>query len=127
MKAWRLMMSLPQPVKGFLVVYLIAFAVVFVSVAVMSLTGQGTTNPVVQWGVGVLGLTAVILGLVLAFNFRGSARAYAAMMKAYKPMGVDYTASFFATPIAIRIFGALFAAIGISFAVTSAILAMSLS
>jgi hypothetical protein len=127
MKLWRSMMKLPQPLKGGLVAYLIAFAVVFVSVPASAVFTQGKLNPVMPWGMGALGLTVIVLGLMLAADLRGSARAYASMMKDYKPMGVDYSKSFFANPKFIRIFGAMFALIGIWFVVGSTIMASQIS
>ena len=121
MKLWRSMMKLPQPVKGGLVAYLSAFAVVFLSVPASVMFGQGKQNPVLPWGVAALGLTAIVLGVMLAADLRGSARAYAAMVKDYKPMGVDYSKPFFARPTFIRLFGAMFTLIGIAFLVSSTI------
>ena len=123
MKLWRSMMKLPQPVKGCLVAYMIVFAVVFLSVPATAFSGPGRLNPVMPWGMGVLGLTAVVLGLVLASDLRGSARAYASLLKDYNPMGVDYSKSFFANPKFVRIFGAMFAFVGIWFMVGGTIVA----
>ncbi|MFF1382944.1 hypothetical protein ACFVWT_05200 [Arthrobacter sp. NPDC058288] len=66
------------------------------------------------------------LGLVLAFDVRGSARAYASLVKDFKPMGVDYSKSFFANPKIIRFFGGMFAAVGVWFVVGSTIFASSI-
>ncbi|MCU1532253.1 MAG: hypothetical protein JWO49_1824 [Arthrobacter sp.] len=127
MKFWRSMMKLPQPLKGCLVAYLIAFAVVFVSVPASAISSQGKLNPVMPWGMGALGLTVVVLGVMLAADLRGSARAYALMLKDYRPMGVDYSKSFFANPKFVRVFGAMFAFIGIWFVVGSTIFASQMS
>jgi hypothetical protein len=127
MKLWRSMMKLPQPLKGGLVAYLIAFAVVFVSVPASAIFTQGKQNPLMPWGLAVLGLTVIVLGAMLAADIRGSARAYAAMIKDHKPMGVDYSKSFFANPTFIRIFGAMFALVGIGFLVGSTVFASRLS
>jgi hypothetical protein len=118
-KLWRSMMNLPQPIKGCVVVYLIVFALAFVSVPLLALTGQNDTVNVTPWTTGALGLSAVLFGLVLAFDVRGSARAYAAMMKDYKPMGVDYSHAIFSKPLFVRCFGGMFALVGIFFIVTS--------
>lgn len=123
MKFWRSMMKLPQPVKGCLVAYVIVFGVVFLSVPATAFSGPGHANPVMPWGMGALGLIAVVLGLVLASDLRGSARAYASLLKDYKPMGVDYSKSFFANPKFVRIFGAMFAFVGIWFMVGGTIVA----
>lgn len=53
MKLWRSMMALPQPVKGCLLFYLIAFGVAFVSIPAMAFAGQGQANAVVPWTMGV--------------------------------------------------------------------------
>jgi hypothetical protein len=42
-------------------------------------------------------------------------------------MGVDYSKSFFANPTFIRIFGAMFAFIGIGFVVSSTLVASQMS
>ncbi|MET1088002.1 MAG: hypothetical protein ABWY04_12920 [Arthrobacter sp.] len=127
MKLWRSMMGLPQPVKGCLVAYLIVFAAVFVSVPFLGLIGREQAGSVTPWTMGALGLSVVVLGLVLAFDVRGSARAYSEMMTDYKPMGVDYSKSFFANPKFIRFFGGMFAVVGIWFIVGSTIFASQLS
>lgn len=106
---------------------MIAFAVVFVSVPASSMFNQGKVSPLMPWGMGALGLTAIVLGVMLAVDLRGSARAYALMVKDHKPMGVDYSKSFFANPRFIRIFGAMFAFIGIGFVVGSTIMASQMS
>ena len=87
MKPWRSMMKLRQPVKGGLVAYLIAFAVVFVSVPASAIFTEGKQNPVMPWSLTALGLTAIVLGVMLAADLRGSTRAYASMIKDHKPMG----------------------------------------
>lgn len=119
MKLWRSMMGLPQPVKSCLVAYLIVFAAVFVSVPLLGLIGREQAGRVTPWTMGALGASAVVLGLVLVFDVRGSARAYAAMMKDYKPMGVDYSQSIFSKPLFIRFFGGMFALVGAWFIVGS--------
>jgi hypothetical protein len=119
MKLWRSMMNLPQPLRGCLVVYLIVFAAAFVSVPLTALAGEERAIMVVPWTMGALGLSALVLGLVLAFDVRGSARTYAALMKDYKPLGVDYSKSFFSKPLFIRFFGGMFALIGVGFVVAS--------
>jgi hypothetical protein len=59
--------------------------VVFVSVPASAMFSQGKLNPVLPWGMDAPGLTVIILGVMLAADLRGSARAYASMMKDYKP------------------------------------------
>jgi hypothetical protein len=127
MQLWRSMMKLPQPVKGCLVAYLIVFAVVFLSVPLLAIIGQEQAVNLAPWTMGALGLSAVALGLVLVFDVRGSARAYAAMTKDFKPLGIDYSKSFFANPTFIRIFGGMFAFMGAWFIVGSTIFASQVS
>jgi Na+/melibiose symporter-like transporter len=127
MKLWRSMMTLPQPVKGCLVAYLIVFAAVFVSVPLLALIGREQAGRAVPWTMGALGISVVVLGLVLVFDVRGSAEAYAAMMKDFKPMGIDYSQSFFSKPLFIRFFGGMFALVGVWFIVGSTIFASQMS
>lgn len=127
MKFWRAMMKLPQPVKGCLVAYVIAFAAAFVSVPASALLGQGRLNPLTPWLMAALGVTAIVLGVVLAANLRGSAVAYASLLKDYKPMGVDYSKSLFASPKFVRLFGAMFAFIGSWFVLGSTIFGSRMS
>ena len=123
MKLWRSMMALPQPVNGCLFAYFLAFGLAFVSIPVMSLAGRGQATAVVPWTMGALGASAVLLGLVLVTDIRGSARAYASMLKDFKPMGVDYSKSVFAKPAFVRVFGGLFALMGVWFVIASTIFA----
>lgn len=83
MKFWRSMMKLPQPVKGCLVACLITFAAAFVSVPAAALFGQDRLNPLTPWLMAALGLTAMVLGVVLAADLRGSAVAYASSSDCY--------------------------------------------
>jgi hypothetical protein len=125
MKFWRSMMNFPQPLKGCFIAYLVVFAAAFVSVPLMAFAGQNQPA-VMPWAMGALGLSAFLLGLVLVFDLRGSARAYAAMTKDFKPMGIDYSKSFFSKPLFIRFFGGMFALVGIWFIVGSSIVASQL-
>lgn len=117
MKFWRSVMQLPQPVKGCLMAYMIVFGVAFVSVPLMALAGKEHAVTVAPWTMGTLGLSALVLGLVLAFDVRGSARAYAMLTKDYKPLGIDYSQSMFSKPLFLRCFGGMFAFVGLWFIV----------
>jgi hypothetical protein len=127
MKLWRSTMKLPQPLKGCFAAFLIIFAVVFVSVPVSAIFSQGKPSPVVLWGMGTLGVVVIVLGVVLAADLRGSAGAYASLIKEYKPMGVDYSKSFMANPKFARISGVMFVLVGTWFIVGSTIMASALS
>jgi hypothetical protein len=116
-KFWRSMMQLPQPVKGCLMAYMIVFGAAFVSVPLMALAGKEQAVAVAPWTMGALGLSALVLGLVLAFDVRGSARAYATLTKDFKPLGIDYSQSMFSKPLFMRFFGGMFAFVGLWFIV----------
>jgi hypothetical protein len=92
--------ALPQPLRSLYFAYLIAFVVVFVSFPFH-------LGEVLRWAVTVVGVVALLLGLCFMTNFRGSAHAHAAAAKEYRPMGVDYSKSFMATPAFARLFGAM--------------------
>lgn len=124
MKFWRSIMKLPQPLKGGLVAYVIVFAVAFLSVPASAIFSPGNASPVTLWGIGALGVTAIVLGVMLAADLRGSADAYVSFIKDYKPMGVDYSKSFVANPKFVRIFGVMFIIVGILFVVNSTIIAL---
>lgn len=66
-----------------------------------------------------IGIVAVLLGLCLLLDLNGSARGAANAIKESKPMGVDYSKSFFATSAYARIFGALAVVVGTGFTVAS--------
>lgn len=121
MNLWRSMMKLPQPVKGCLVAFTVLFAVAFISLLFGPALGQEVTVGVTPWATGALGLCAIVLGVVLATDFRGSARAYASLVSEVKPLGVDYSKTFLSKPLFIRVFGGMFIVVGIGFIVGSLI------
>jgi hypothetical protein len=127
MKLWHSVMKLPQPLKGCFIAFLIAFAVAFLSIPASAIFNQGKASPVSFWGMGALGAVVIVLGGVLAANVRGSAGAYVSMLKDYKPMGVDYSKSFFANPKFVRVFGVMFVVIGVWFIVVSTMMASKVS
>jgi len=63
----------------------------------------------------------------LTADLRGSAGAYASLIKDYKPMGVDYSKSFLANATFARISGVMFVLVGIWFIVGSPIMASQMS
>jgi uncharacterized membrane protein YdcZ (DUF606 family) len=129
MKLWRSVMKLPQPLKGCFVAFLVAFAVAFVSIPATAIVNQGKPGPVpvTLWSMGTLGVVVIVMGVVLAANLRGSAGAYASLIKDYKPMGIDYSRSFMANPKFARISGVLFVVVGIWFIVGSTVMASQMS
>jgi hypothetical protein len=75
-------------------------------------------NPFI-WASGALGLVAILLGLSMLTNLNGSATAMSKYLKESKPMGVDYSGSFLASPAYARFFGGFFAFVGGMFVFTS--------
>ena len=131
MKLWRSVMKLPQPLKSCFVAFLAAFAVASASIPATAIVNQGKPGPVpvpvTLWSMGTLGVVVIVMGVVLAANLRGSAGAYASLIKDYKPMGVDYSRSFMANPKFARISGVMFVLVGIWFIVGSTIMASQMS
>ncbi|WP_294568227.1 hypothetical protein [uncultured Arthrobacter sp.] len=103
--------ALPQPAKTLYVLIGIAFIVQFASV----LIGQQEVSRV---NLTIIGGLFAALGVVVALNINGTAQGMADTMKDYKPMGVDYSKSFLATPGYARLFGVGAFLVGSSFALT---------
>ena len=94
MKFWRLIGTLPQPLKAILMMFTVAFAVVFIGFIVLGLSRrEDLVFTLIPWMFGGLGVIGFLLGLLLLTDFRGSTQAYADMMKKYRPFGVDYSRS----------------------------------
>ena len=73
----------------------VAFAVTFIGFIILALfRREELLFTFIPWMFGSLGVIGFLLGLVFLTDFRGSTRAYAGMMKDYKPWGVDYSGSF---------------------------------
>lgn len=124
MKFWRLIGTLPQPLKAILMLFTVAFAVVFIGFIVLGLSRrEDLLLTLIPWMFGGLGVIGFLLGLVLLTDFRGSTQAYADMMKKYRPFGVDYSRSPFSKPGFLRFFGAGYMLIGIWFVVVSTVFA----
>ncbi|RJT96587.1 hypothetical protein D6T65_15755 [Arthrobacter frigidicola] len=120
MKFWQLARTLPQPLKTILMLWVVAFAAVFLGFITLVLSGsEDLALSVIPWMFGGLGVVGFLLGLVLLTDFRGSAQAYADMTKRYKPFGVDYSRSLFSRPGLLRFFGAAYMLIGVWFVVVS--------
>ena len=76
MKFWRMIKTLPQPLKGILMLFTVYFAVDFISFLVLALLRQeGLLLILIPWMFGGLGVVGFLLGLVLVTDFRGSAQA----------------------------------------------------
>ncbi|WP_028270037.1 hypothetical protein [Arthrobacter sp. UNC362MFTsu5.1] len=112
MNPLKFLAALPQPVKTFYILFFIVFVVTFVSVPLGA-------REVTRWASGALGLVAILLGLSMLTNLNGSATAMSKYMKESKPMGVDYSGSFLASPAYARFFGGFFAFVGGMFVFTS--------
>lgn len=103
MNPWTFIRELPQPVKGLYIAFFVVFAFAFVSL----LTGFHPDGIF-----GVIGVVLTLLCLSMLLNINGSADAMAQQMKTMKPMGVDYSKSWFATAAYARFFGAFGTVIG---------------
>lgn len=114
MNPLKLLAALPQPLKTLYILFLIVFAVTFVSIPLGA-------RDVARWASGALGVVAILLGLCLLTNLKGSATAMSKYMKESRPMGVDYSKSFLSSPGYARFFGGFFAFVGVMFATTAAI------
>jgi hypothetical protein len=124
MKFWRLVRTLPQPLKASLMLFSVAFAAAFIGFIALVLSRRDDLAPrVIPWMCGGLGVVGFLLGSVLLIDFRGLARAYADMVKKYKPFGVDYSRSPFSRPALLRFFGAAYMVIGVWFVVLSTLFA----
>lgn len=126
MKFWRIIKTLPQPLKAILMLFTVYFAVDFISFLVLALFRQEELLLIlIPWMFGGLGVVGFLLGLVLVTDFRGSAQAYSGMMKEYKPFGVDYSRSPFSKPGFLRFFGAGYMLVGVWFVVLSTFFAFA--
>lgn len=119
MKLWRQIATLPQPLQGLLRAYMVIFVLVFIaiviSLAVAPESGDGGLPLVMRFGFGLIGAAAAVLGLVMAADYRGSARAYIGLVQDYRIMGVDFSGSVFARPLFIRLLGAGLMIVGVVF------------
>ncbi|HKS00963.1 MAG TPA: hypothetical protein VJS86_04745 [Arthrobacter sp.] len=121
MKFFRLISSMPQPLRAGLWAYLVVFAIAFAGIGVLAFAPRELAFGIVPWLTGTMGAVGFGVGLILVLNMRGAAGAYARLISQSKPLGVDYSRSVFVRPVFIRIFGAAFMLVGIWFLVFSVI------
>lgn len=103
---------LPQPLKTLYVLWFVAVLAAVVSIAL------GAPNTL--W-LGAAGAVVLLTGLTLVTNLNRAADGLAAAMKDYRPMGVDYSRSWMATPAYARLFGALAVVVGVGFLVAAVV------
>ncbi|HEY6748748.1 MAG TPA: hypothetical protein VI357_23915 [Mycobacteriales bacterium] len=103
---------LPQPLKTLYLLFFAAFAASFLSVV---LGGERAATVTM----GVLGAVAALTGLTIATNLNGSVQGLTEAMTSYRPLGVDYSRSVFATRWFTRLFGFLMLAVGLLFVVVA--------
>jgi hypothetical protein len=57
----------------------------------------------------------VLVGVTIGTNVNGSADALAEATKSYRPLGIDYSRSVFASPRFTRLFGLMMLVVGVVF------------
>jgi hypothetical protein len=90
----------------------LAFFVVFAGTFVTLFVGNERATALAS---GLLGPVAVLVGGTIGTNLNGSANALAEAMKSYRPLGVDYSRSVFASPRFTRLFGLMMLIVGVVF------------
>lgn len=107
---FALIARLPQPLKTLYVLWPVAVAAGVITV----ITGSERASYLVG---GVLGLLAVVIGLLLAADFRGSAGVVAESARSYRFLGVGRSPALLGSARFTRFFGAMLAAIGVLFVI----------
>ena len=110
----KLIVGLPQPLKTLYFLFFAAFAASF---ATFFLGSERTTS----LAMGVLGAVAVLVGLTISTDLNGSVDAITEAMRSYRPFGVDYSRSVFASRGYSRIFGGLMLVVGTVFIIQAAV------
>ena len=103
-----LIARLPQPLKGLYLAFFLVFAGTFVTLFV---GGERAAT----LGSGLLGVVTVLVGVTIGTNLNDGANALAEAMKSYRPLGVDYSRSVFASPRFTRLFGLMMLIVGVWF------------
>jgi hypothetical protein len=105
---FALIARLPQPLKA---LYLAFFVVFAGTVVTLFVGGEGAATR----ASGLLGVVAVLVGVTIGTNLNGGANALAEGMKSYRPLGVDYSRSLFASARFTRLFGLMMLIVGVWF------------
>jgi hypothetical protein len=109
---FALMSRLTQPLKT---LYW-AFLAVFVGTVVTFFLGGGRATAIAM---GILGVVAVLIGLIIGTNVNGGADALSEATKSYRPLGVDYSRSLLVSPRFTRLFGLMMLVVGVVFIVAA--------
>ncbi|GAB3536230.1 hypothetical protein GCM10027403_16290 [Arthrobacter tecti] len=107
--------QLPQPLRGFYIAFMVAFACTWLTILFSAVLQNGVLLTAALWLAGALGLCGFLVGLFIITNFRGSLPVMVKAMKSYRPMGIDYSRSFIATPGYLRVVAVAFMVIGVFF------------
>ena len=93
---------------------IVAFLAVFAANFVLGLTGA--SSPILTF---CLGATTLAIGTMLALNLRGVAAHHSTYLKTHRVRGVDYSGSYVANPLYVRLSGVAMAIVGAVFIIVS--------
>lgn len=106
--------SLPQPLKALYMLAFALFGVGFVTSIVQMAAADGAGGVFPLW-FSAMGAVVGLVGVCLATDFKGSARATAEAAKGYRPMGTGNARPFAPSPGFVRLIGAFFVLGGSAF------------
>lgn len=114
MKYTKLLTALPMPLRLAGVSFLAVFTLSLLCLFVLSSGPRTLLETFGTWAYAAIGAAALILGLVLALDYHGSASAYVDLVKAYR------SENSWMTPFLrryVRVFGAGLSLVGVCFVV----------
>jgi hypothetical protein len=99
------MRELPQPLKT---LYLLWHVTVLATVILLPAHHA-------PWGLGPLGVVAILTGLTLVSDYRGGAAAMAQAIRARPPRGFTFSYPYLANGLYVRVLGGLAVVVGAAF------------